>query len=300
MKALVATDYGDVDKLEFRDMPNPSLGEGQVRVKVTAAGLNPIDWKLLTGQRRAMMPLQFPAVLGRDASGEVLEVGAGVKGLRPGDKVLGLAWGTFAEQVVAAEDAWAKLPAHLDPIEAAAVPLVVLTGAQLVDLLPIKKGETVLVTGAVGSVGRTAVFVAKSRGASVWAGVRTQQKSQAQSLGVEAVVAIDDDAEIAKLPQFAHVADTVGGATIAKLLPHMKKGGTLGSVLGEPPGAKEQGVKVAALLSKPNSGQLAQLAQAVAEGKLTIPVARRFPLAQGAEAIRFAREGSPGKVLLIP
>src|ERR1700722_15697725 len=104
MKALVATDYGDVEKLELRDLPEPSVGEGQVRVNVAAASLNPIDWKLRAGQRRAVMPLQFPAVLGRDASGEVVEVGPGVKGLRVGDRVLGLAWGTFAEQVVAAEE----------------------------------------------------------------------------------------------------------------------------------------------------------------------------------------------------
>src|SRR5580704_13650415 len=122
MKALITTAYGDVDKLTVADVPEPQIGPGDVKVKVHAASINPMDWKLLSGQARTLMELHFPAILGRDASGDVLEVGRDVKRLRRGDRVLGLASSTFAEQVVAPENVWAKVPTGLDPIAAAALP----------------------------------------------------------------------------------------------------------------------------------------------------------------------------------
>ena len=300
MKALVAKDYGDVDQLELREMPEPEVGPGDVRVKVAAASINPIDWKLLAGARRKLMELHFPAILGRDASGEVLEVGANVKSLRRGDRVLGLVFGSFAEQVVAAENAWAKLPPGLDAIEAAALPLVGLTGAQLADRVEPAKGRTILVTGALGGVGRVAVFVAKSAGATVWAGVRRSQLQAASQLGADRVVAVDDDAGIAELPELDAIADTVNGDTIAKLLPRLKKDGQLGSVLGEPAAAKERGVRTHAILTQPDPKRLEDLARAMASGRLAMQVQKRFPLAQTADAIRLARAGGAGKVLVIP
>jgi len=300
MKALVAKDYGDVDQLELREMPEPEVGPGDVRVKVAAASINPIDWKLLAGARRKLMELHFPAILGRDASGEVLEVGANVKSLRRGDRVLGLVFGSFAEQVVAAENAWAKLPPGLDAIEAAALPLVGLTGAQLADRVEPAKGRTILVTGALGGVGRVAVFVAKSAGATVWAGVRRSQLQAASQLGADRVVAVDDDAGIAELPELDAIADTVNGDTIAKLLPRLKKDGQLGSVLGEPAAAKERGVRTHAILTQPDPKRLEDLARAMAYGRLAMQVQKRFPLAQTADAIRLARAGGAGKVLVIP
>jgi NADPH:quinone reductase-like Zn-dependent oxidoreductase len=299
MKALIATAYGDVENLTFAEMPEPTMGPDDVKIRVHAASINPIDWKLLSGHARMLMELQFPAILGRDAAGEVLEVGANVTSLRAGDRVLGLAWSTFAERAAAPAASWAKVPRGLEMNDAAALPLVALTGAQLVDAVKPGPGLSVLVTGAVGGVGRAAVFVAKSAGATVWAGVRTEQKGAARALNANHVVAIDDSGEIAALPTFDAVCDTVGGATIAALLPHLKSGGTLGSTLGEPAGAKERGVNVAAIMTRPDAARLAELATAAAEKRLVIPVQRTFPLAQGAEAVRLARQGG-GKVLLLP
>jgi NADPH:quinone reductase-like Zn-dependent oxidoreductase len=165
MKALITTAYGDVDKLKVADVPEPQIADGEVKVKVHAASINPMDWKLLSGQARAVMELHFPAILGRDVSGEVLEVGGDVTRLRRGDQVLGLATSTFAERVVAAENAWAKVPTGLDLLDAAALPLVTLTGAQLADSVEPRSGLSILVTGAAGGVGRSAVFVAKAAGA---------------------------------------------------------------------------------------------------------------------------------------
>jgi NADPH:quinone reductase-like Zn-dependent oxidoreductase len=301
MNALTISGYGDVENLSLADMPEPNIGPGDVKIQVRAASINPLDWKLLSGYGRGTaLELHFPAILGRDASGDVLEVGDNVTSLRPGDRVLGFASSTFAERVAAPESAWAKLPAGLGVIEAAALPMAGLTGAQLADAVGPRPGLSVLITGAVGGVGRVAVFVAKAAGATVWAGVRTEQKGPANALGADHVVAIDDDAAIAALPAFDAICDTVGGETIAKLLPHLKVDGVLGSTLGEPPGATDRGVRVTAIRTRPDPRRISELAEAVTEGRLVIPVQRTFPLEKAADAFRLARQGGIGKVLLLP
>jgi NADPH:quinone reductase-like Zn-dependent oxidoreductase len=301
MKAIVVSEYGDVDELELREVPDPKVGPGAVRVKVVAASINPIDWKLLSGALRAWMPLQFPAVLGFDVSGDVLEVGAGVTRLKVGDKVLGRSPRAFAEQVVACEDAFALVPPTLDVRDAAALPVVGLTGAQLVEeAVQPKRGDVLLVTGAVGSVGRVAVYAARRIGARVIAGVRAKQKGAASELGAEQVVALDDDAEIARLPELDSIADTVGGETAAKLLPRLRKGGVFGSVVGEPTAANPRNAVIRAIQTHDDPKRLRELAEAMARGGLRLPIARRFPLAQVAEAMKFASRSGAGKVLLTP
>jgi NADPH:quinone reductase-like Zn-dependent oxidoreductase len=252
------------------------------------------------GAARAMMPLELPAVLGRDVAGEVVAVGPGVTALSRGDRVLALVMGGYAEQVVASASAFARLPPGLEPRDAAALPLVVLTGAQLIEeAVQAKQGDTVLVTGALGGVGRAAVHVAKLHGARVLAGVRTSQKAEAAALGADQVVAIDDDAALSRLPLLDAIADTVGHEVIAKLLAHLKPGGTLGSVVGEPPAARGKAIVVRAFLAHPDAKRLGELALDVARGDLKIPIARRLPLAQAAEAQRLAEGGGAGgKVLL--
>jgi NADPH:quinone reductase-like Zn-dependent oxidoreductase len=299
MRAVLLTDYGDVDKLELRDVPEPKTGPGDVKVRVAGASVNPIDWKLRSGSARARMPLELPAILGRDASGEVVEVGPGVTAFRVGDRVLGLVLGAFAEYVVAKEEAWAPMPASLDVVDAAALPLISLTGSQLIDdAVKVRAGDVVLVTGALGSVGRAAVFTAISRGAKVWAGVRGTQKVEATRLGVEGVAALDDDAEVDRLPKLDAIADTVGGPTTQKLLGKVKGGGSVGSVVGEPTGAKERGLVVRAFMAHADRKRLSEMAQAAAEGKLVVPIATRMPLAAIREAQRLGEKGAGGKIVL--
>jgi NADPH:quinone reductase-like Zn-dependent oxidoreductase len=299
MKAAILLGYGDVDQLVVRDAPEPAVGPGEVKVRVVATSINPIDWKLREGARRSVMPLQFPAILGRDAAGEVIEVGAGVTRLRVGAKVAGLVMGGYAEQVVAKEEAWAEVPASMPLHEAASVPLVALTGAQLVDegVRP-KSGDVVLVTGAVGSVGRAAVFVAKAHGARVWAGVRRSQMDAAKALKVDGVVALDDETISAELPELDGIADTVGGPTTQKLLARVKRGGAVGTVVGEPPGARERGLEARQVWAKPDASRLAKMLAAVAEGAVIIPIAKRFKLSEIREAQTFAEKGAGGKVLV--
>jgi NADPH:quinone reductase-like Zn-dependent oxidoreductase len=242
----------------------------------------------------------LPAILGRDASGEVVEVGPGVTRFKVGAKVLGLVMGAYAEFVIAPIDAWAEVPLKLDLADAAALPLVLLTGAQLIEeWVQPHTGDLVLVTGAVGSVGRVAVYVAKAHGARVLAGVRTSQKAAAALLGASSVVALDDDLELAGLPRLDAIADTVGGPTILKLFDHLKAGGTIGSVVGAPDGAVARGFIVRGGMAHVDPARLAALAGAVAEGKLLVPIAKRFPLAQAKEAQTLAEHHAGGKVLLI-
>lgn len=298
MRAVVLTGYGGVEKLELQEVSEPQAGPGAVKVRLAATSVNPIDWKLRSGAYRKQRELDFPAILGRDASGEVVATGPGASRFRVGARVLGLVNEAYAQYVVALEGAWAELPESLNASDAAALPLAALTGTQLIEeAVRPRPGEVVLVLGALGSVGRAAVFAARSRGAEVVAGVRGKQKELARALEVD-VVAIDDEAEIKRLPRVDAIADTVGGETIQKLLGKVKPGGTVGSVLGEPTGAREKGLAVRAHLAHPDARRLAALAEAAAAGKLIIPIAKRMPLAQVREAHTLAEKGAGGKIIL--
>jgi NADPH:quinone reductase-like Zn-dependent oxidoreductase len=299
MKAAVLVGFGGVDQLELREVPEPKTGPDEVKVRVVATSINPIDWKLREGAKRPGLTLELPAILGRDASGEVLEVGSGVTRFRPGARVTGLVMGGYSERVVAKDEAWAEVLEGLNLADAAALPLVTLTGSQLVEesLAP-RPSETILVTGALGSVGRTAVFAAKGRGVRVWAGVRRTQKEAAQALGVDGVVALDDEIDCRRLPTLDGIADTVGASVTEKLLDRVRRGGVVASVASDPKGAHERGIEVRHHSAHPDPERLAALVRAVAEGALVIPIAMRFPLAHIREAQRFAEQGAAGKVIV--
>ncbi len=300
MRAIVLPEYGPPSALQLQTLPDPKPGPNELLVRVAGASLNPVDWKQRSGAIRERMPLALPAVLGRDAAGTVAAMGPGVSGFAVGDRVLGrVPGGGYAELVAAPVDCWAPVPAKLELADAGALPLALLTGAQLAEATDARAGETILVTGATGSVGRAAVFAAQARGAKVLAGVRGKHRAEAARLGADAVVAIDDDGEIARLPALDGIADTVSGETIQKLLGKLKPGGKLGSVLGEPAGARERGLAVKAFMTRSDPKRLGELAQAVADGKLAIPIARRFPLADAAAAHALAETHVDGKILLL-
>ena len=301
MKAIVLREYGGPEKLSYEDVADPVAGEGQVLVRVTAASVNPVDYKLRSGAYKDFMPLTFPAILGNDFSGMLREVGAGVTGFAPGDKVMGVAGSSYAELVAANANAITKVPDGLDPVEAAALPVVTLTGEQLITLgTGVKAGQTVLITGALGSVGRSAVWTAKKAGAMVIAGVRGSQVKAAGALGADEVLALDDAAALEKLGFVDAVADTVGGATGEKLLGKVKPGGVFASVLGGPANAKlHPTIRVQSVVMHPDAAMLRILAEAVAAGKLVIPIDRMVPLDEAAQAQVAAEKGGIGKILLL-
>src|SRR5579875_1514507 len=301
MKAVRLHAYGGPEQLNYEDVPTPEPGPEEVLVKVAATSVNPIDWKLRSGAAKARMPLTLPAILGRDVAGTVEETGANVRTLQVGQKVIGIVNGGYAEYVAAPANNLTALPNGLDLEESAALPLVVTTGAQLIQHMHPKPGDLVLVTGALGGVARTAVYVAKSRGARVIAGVKKDQKKEAGSLGADQVVAIDDDSEVGELPTLDGIAGTVDQDVIGKLIPKLKPGGVLGSVLGKPKEAEGKDIRVEAFMATPDASLLRQMADAVRDGKLTIPVAKKMKLSEASGAHRLAEKGSVGgKILLLP
>src|SRR6202158_2793413 len=200
MKAVVLHEYGGPEVLKFEDsVPDPQVSGDTVLIAAAATSVNPIDWKVRSGARQKDFPLSFPAILGRDVSGIVRAVGSNVKHFKPGDRVLALTNATYAALVAVPDSDVTHLPDGVDLVDAAAIPLVSLTGDQLVRLATnVKKGQVVLITGALGSVGRAAVHMAKKIGAQVIAGVRGKQLDDARSLGVSDVLAIDDAKTIEK------------------------------------------------------------------------------------------------------
>jgi NADPH:quinone reductase-like Zn-dependent oxidoreductase len=301
MKAVVLHEYGGPEKLVYEDWADPVAGDDELLVRVAASSVNPIDYKLRSGAYQKFWPLQLPAILGRDIAGIVRSVGAKVTGFAPGDHVMALGHAAYAElAVVKAADA-AKVPEGLDLVEAAALPLVTLTGAQLISRgVKIEKGQTVLVTGALGGVGRTAVFSAKKAGATVFAGVRKSQVKDAAELGADEVIALDDEDAVAKVGFLDAVADVVGGETGQTLMAKVKQGGVYASVVGPPANAKmHPTVHVEAIQVVPDAAMLRELAEDVAAGRLKIPIDRMVPLADAAKAHAAAEKGGVGKILLL-
>lgn len=299
MKAAVMHQYGGPEVLQYEDAPEPVPGPGEILMRVAAAGINPID----IVERNGGTNVALPAILGWDASGTVVKLGDGVDGLVVGEKVATWSYHTYAEFVVAKADWFARIPDGLDLVDAAALPLVTLTGSQLVSrVAQPKPGNTVLVSGADGAVGRSAVYTAKNLGARVTAGVRKAQLEEAKHLGADDVLALDDDAAFAAFPQVDIVANCVRGATAAALMSKVKPGGTFASATGEPDNAKDYpSVKVKTFHSHQDSLMLFELMEAVRDKKFTIPIARKMPLRDaGAGQAAVQKGGLRGKILLIP
>jgi NADPH:quinone reductase-like Zn-dependent oxidoreductase len=301
MKAIVVHEYGGPEVLKFEEHPDPVPGPGEVLVRVAAASVNPIDYKRRAGLTKDFYPMKFPGLIGVDMSGTVVKIEPGVEGFSVGDRVFAMADDTYAELCVVKAAVLAKVPKGLDLVQAAALPLATTTGNQLLLATGVKSGQTVMVVGAVGNVGRSAVFTAKQRGAAVIAGVLKRQMDRAKTVGADQVVATDDDTAMAKLPPVDAVADTVGGKTAEKLIAKVKPGGVFATVLAAPANAaRYPSVKVVTVFSKFDRKTLEFMAEAVRDGKLVIPISRRLPLCEAAEAQAAAEKGGAGKILLIP
>ena len=301
VKAVVLREYGGPDKLKYEEWTDPAVGAGQVLVRVSAAGVNPIDYKLRSGAMQAFMPLTFPAILGYDFSGVVRAVGPNANGFAPGDKVFGRCAQTYAQFVVADVVGVAKLPDGLDLVDAAALPVITNTGEQIITrAIKIQPGQTVVVTGALGSVGRAAVWVARKAGATVIAAVRGSQVKAAAALGANDVLALDDEAAVKRLAPVDAVADTVGAEVAEAMIAKVKPRGVFATVTGPPANAKEHPeIRVEMVQSAPDPATMRSLGEDVAAGRLVIPVERMLPLAEAATAHEAAEKGGIGKILLI-
>ena len=303
MKAVCLYEYGGPENLKFElNVPEPALGADFVLVEAAATSVNPIDWKIRSGARQKDFPLTLPTILGKDVSGVVRAVGSHIRTFNPGDRVIALAEATYAELVVVDGSLLTHLPEGVNLIDAAAIPLVALTGDQLVrHAARAEYGQTFIVSGALGSVGRAAVHTAKKLGVNVIAGVRARQLPEAMALGVSGTVAVDDENAIARLAMVDGVIDTVGGETAAKLFAKVKSGGSFGYASVFPDGVSTTNptVKVTRVFARPDASKVRQFADDIRDRKFVLPISQRLPLQDAAKAHALAQKGGSGKIVLV-
>ena len=302
MKAVRLHEYGGPEKLVFdTDVPMPAVSGDSVLVEAAATSVNPIDWKIRSGARQKDFPMTLPAILGKDVSGVVSAVGPNVRTFKPGDRVVAMADASYAEFVVVDQAVLTHVPDGVDLVDAAALPLVTMTGEQLVRLAARgQRDQTILVTGALGSVGRAAVHTARKLGMHVVAGVRAAQLADAATLGVE-TLALDDADAIGAFRKVDAVADTIGGTTAAALFAKVKDGGSFGYASFLPEGIVEKypAVTVARVFGRPDASKIREFADDVRDGKFVLPISRRMPLQEAAQAHALAEKGGGGKIVLV-
>lgn len=301
MQAVVIDAYGGNEVVQCVEIGRPEPQAGEVRVKVHAAGVNPVDWKIRGGMGQRL-GLSLPLGLGSEITGTVDSLGEGTAGFRPGDAVFGMvASGGFAEYAIAKAADIARKPASLDFIQAAAVPLGALTAWQaMFDLAGLKAGQRLLVTGGSGGVGSLAIQLAKARGAHVTAMASGRNEAYVRGLGA------DDFIDYSRQP-FEQVArdmdvvfDTVGGDTFQRAFHTLKRGGFLVTAVAFPADeAARHGVRAARVFCKPDAGQLAQVQGLVDAGQLRAHVAAVLPLADVRQAFELSESGhTRGKIVL--
>lgn len=299
MRAMVIDEHGGPEVLRQADLPLPVLGEGQVLVRVRAAAVNPADTKWRAGHFASFAPVRFPHVLGYDIAGDVVSG----QGVAPGTRVAAMLdtrqKGGYAEFAAVDASSLAVLPANLSYEMAAAIPTAGLAGVQLVDAAGIEPGQRILITGAVGAVGRFALHAARKRGARVVAAVRGTQKEEACTLGADDTLALGE--EDGAQEDFDHVLDTLGGDEVGDLCCRVVPGGQILTVATRPIRSAALRTVPRFLAVQPSGRDLAQLVAAVDAGDISAPVARVLSLDAAAAAHQLVEAGGlGGKVILVP
>ncbi|MFF8311515.1 NADP-dependent oxidoreductase [Streptomyces lydicus] len=304
MKAISAKRYGDPDVLEYGDRPEPKVAPDSVLIRVKAAGVNPVDWKILAGYLDPMLDAHFPFIPGWDVAGVVEALGADVPEYEVGDEVIGyvrkdgIQHGTYAELVAAPVRTLARKPAALDWQQAAGLPLAGLTAYQASRRVGTAAGETALVHAAAGGVGSLAVQILVAQGVRVIGTASERNHDFLRSLGAEPVTYGEGlaDRVRALAPEGVDVAlDFVGGGVVDVSQELLKDRGRVASIAdGE---VTEKGGHL--VWVRPDSDGLTALGALADAGKLTVHVDAVFPLAEAAEAFRRSQEGrTRGKIVL--
>jgi NADPH:quinone reductase-like Zn-dependent oxidoreductase len=296
MKVVKVHETGGPEVLQLEEADAPEPSDGEVLIRVHAASINPIDWK----HRRGMAPKDLPAVLGSDVSGTVESSRS--ERFSAGEEVFGLASGAYAELTLAHESRIARKPDAVSHEQAATIPVAGLTAWQaLFDRGGLEQGQTALIAGAAGGVGHFAVQLARHAGARAIGTGSGRNRDFVIGLGAAGYVDYTSE-DLATAVSGADMAfDTVGGETTQSLLGVLRPDGILVTIAAAPPeqAAAERGVRAELLVMSPDSGQLAQVAQLVADGEIRVEIAARFPLDQIAQAHAMSEEGhTRGKIVL--
>ena len=299
MRAVLLSETGGPEVLRIEEVPAPQPADGEVLIRVRAASINPIDWKI----RRGNSPKDLPAVLGNDISGTVER--SLNEDLAEGDDVFGFApGGGYAEFAAVPAGAIAKKPVGVSHDQAAALPVSGLTAWQaLFGSGRLQRGQTLLVAGAAGGVGHLAVQFGKHAGARVIGTGSARNREFVLSLGADEYVdyASQDVAEVVSDADV--VFDTVGGETTKTLVPTVRDGGTIVTIAGAPPEAEaaERGARAELLRMSVDAEHLAKIAELVAAGEVRVEIAGTFSLSQVAQAHELSESGhTRGKLILEP
>jgi NADPH:quinone reductase-like Zn-dependent oxidoreductase len=305
MKAVRIHDYGGPDVLVYEDVPRPRAGPGEILIRVHAAAVNPLDWKVREGHLKDMLKHRLPLIPGWDVSG-VVESGAGVAGYKVGNGVYGLLDigkdGAHAEYVVTQPTHLAPKPRTVGDVRAASVPVAGLTAWQtLFEAGGLSAGQRVLIHGAGGSVGGFAVQFAKHAGAYVVAAANGPDLTYVSSLGADqaldyAAAPFEDVVKDVDL-----VLDVIGGGIQERSLKVLRRGGILVSTLGISVSdeAASRSIEAKAFFVRPDSAQLAEIAGLIDAGKIRLNVGTILPLEKAREAHELVQSGRPrGKVVL--
>ncbi|MGO8672010.1 MAG: NADP-dependent oxidoreductase [Capsulimonadaceae bacterium] len=303
MKAIVVTEFGGADVLRAVEIPDPQAGDGELLVDVHAASINPVDYKRASGAYQQNMPITLPWIPGADFAGVVAEVGSGVTGFAPGDRVFGTATGAYAERVVTRPNLIAKTPKSLSDIDAAAVPVAGQTAWQMLfDRGELTSCQRVLIHAAAGGVGTFAVQLAQWAGAEVTATGSASNAEFLRSIGADIVVDYKATPFETVVEDMDLVIDLVGGDTQIRSLGVVKPGGALISAV-RPPQAEISGrtdIRAEYMSMRAGTRNLDQLANLIDSGVLRVIVTSQYPLLDAAAAWRSAMEGhTRGKAVLV-
>ena len=306
MKAVCIYGYGGPEVLVYEDAPRPHPGEGEVLVRVHAAGINPVDWKIREGHLKEMLHHTFPLVLGWDLSGVVAALGPATERFKVGDEVFSrpdiLRDGAYAEFIVVKESDLALKPKSIDHLHAAALPLAALTGWQtLFDAGGLTAGQRVLIHAAAGGVGHIAMQLAKVKGAHVIGTASAKNHEFVRKLGADQVVDYDTERFEDVVSPVDMVLDTIGGDTQERSWKVLKPGGILVSIASPPKAeaAAAHGARQAFVFTQPNAGQLAEIAALVEAQKLKAVVETVLALADATRGLELSERGhGRGKIVL--
>jgi NADPH:quinone reductase-like Zn-dependent oxidoreductase len=322
MKAIVQDRYGSADVLEFQDIDEPTLGEGDVLVRVHAAGCGPDVWHLMTGMpymARVAIGLRRPKVRvrGWDVAGTVEAVGAKVTDFQPGDEVMGTAEdGSFAELAVTPANKLVRKPANLTFEQAAALPISGITALRAIrDEGNVQPGQRVLVIGAAGGVGSLAVQIAKADGAHVTGVGSTSKVDLIRSAGADDVIDYTREDFADGVRHWDVIVDTAGRRPLSVLRRALTPKGTLVIVGGDGGGnwtggffrgmlrgplvSLFVGQRLRGLATKVTQEDLLAVKELVEAGSLTPVIDRTYPLIEASDAIRYLEEGHAGGKIVV-
>lgn len=304
MKAIQIHEYGDEDVLHYTDVERQEPKADEILVKIHAAAVNPVDWKIRDGKGEKF-GMTLPLILGADFAGTIAKIGADIKKFRKDEAVYGkILLGCYAEYVIVKENELGRMPGNLDFKNAASLPMGALTAWQAIfETAKLISGQKILIHGASGGVGSIAVQLAKAKGAYVIASASGQNELFVKHLGADEFIDYKSIKFEDVVKDVDVVFDTVGGDTLDRSFQVLKKGGFLVSLIDEPSKELAQKYEVAVkyISSKPNPEQLDEITNLVEAGKLRTFVAYVFPLADAKKAQKLSQEGhDTGKIILIP